>query len=76
MFAFKDWLNFKIGTIAINSLEADANSAGTQKRGDLFKNSLKEFMNQQFQIFDKKSYNEESPMNSFADAFAAENFGL
>ena len=33
-------------------------------------------MNQQFQIFDKKSHNEESPMNSFADAFAPDNFGL
>ena len=33
-------------------------------------------MNQQFQIFDKKSHNRQSLMNSFADAFAAENFGL
>ena len=33
-------------------------------------------MNQQFQIFNKKSYNGESPMNSFADEFAAENFSL
>ena len=56
-------------------MEADEKSVETQKR-DSFKNSLKEFMNQQFQIFDKKSYNGESQMNSFADSFAAENFGL
>ena len=47
-------------------MELDKKSAETQKRADSFKNSLKEFLNTQFQIFDKKSESEENPMYYYA----------
>lgn len=60
------WLNFKIGSIEITQMELDKKSAEFQKRADSFKNSMKEFLNTQFQIFDKKSESEENPMYYYA----------
>ena len=59
-------LNFKIGSIGIAQMELDKKSAETQKRADSFKNSIKEFLNTQFQVFDKKSESEENPMYYYA----------
>lgn len=55
-------LNFQIGSLAIPQMEVDKKIAGTPKRADSFQNSIKEFLNSQFQIFDKKSESEENPM--------------